>query len=143
MYYWIVSVQPNHKYLIVQVQSIMKYIILRSQRISYLYRETPRCPSVYVIDLKLVTTIIPFDNYLAKVFFIFNKSFLFNYVVFEFTPLLVIRPRYSENYIVTISSTSEWASTTHAWSWWATMIFRYTNLYNHFIFIKFSINYFF
>ena len=48
-----------------------------------------------------------------KLFFIFTKSFFFfflNYIVFEFTLLLVVRPRYSENYITMISYTWEWAS---------------------------------
>ena len=38
------------------------------------------------------------------------KVFFFNYIFFEFSLLLVVRSRYSENYIATISCTWEWAS---------------------------------
>ena len=42
----------------------------------------------------------------------FSSSYklLFDYIVFEFTLLLVVRTRLSENYIATISCTWEWAS---------------------------------
>jgi len=36
-----------------------------------------------------------------------NLNSLFNYIVFEFTPLLMVRPRYSKNYIATICYTWE------------------------------------
>ena len=82
---------------------------LRSQRISYRYRETPRCPSIYIIDLNKLSLLFLFTITRQKLFFIFTKSF-FNYIVFEFTPLLVVRPQYSKNYIAMISCTWEWAS---------------------------------
>ena len=82
---------------------------LRSQRISYRYRETPRCPSIYIIDLNQLLLLFLLTITKQK-YFSYSPKLLFNYIVFEFTPLLVIRPRYSENYIATISCTWEWAS---------------------------------
>ena len=82
---------------------------LRSQRISYRYRETPRCPSIYIIDfnrfLLLFLLTITKQKYFSS-----SPKLLFKYIVFEFTLLLVVQPRYYENYIVAISCTWEWAS---------------------------------
>ena len=82
---------------------------LRSQRISYRYRETPRCPSIYIIDfnrfLLLFLLTITKQKYFSS-----SSKLLFKYIVFEFTLLLVVQPRYYENYIVTISCTWKWAS---------------------------------
>ena len=82
---------------------------LRSQRISYRYRETLWCPSIYIIDLNKFLLLFWLTIIKQKYFSSWPK-FLFNYIVFEFTLLLVVRPRYSENYIATISCTWEWAS---------------------------------
>ena len=82
---------------------------LRSQRISYRYKETPRCPSIYIIDLiKFLLLFLLTIN--KQKYFSSSSKLLFNYTVFEFTLLLVVLPRYSENYIATISCTWEWAS---------------------------------
>ena len=43
-------------------------------------------------------------------YFSSSPKFLYNYFVFEFILLLVVQPRYSENYIATISCTWEWVS---------------------------------
>ena len=83
---------------------------LRSQRISYRYRETPWCPSIYFIDLNQFLLLFLLTITKQKYFFPLPKFLLFNYIVFEFTLLLVVRPRYSENYIATISCTWEWES---------------------------------
>ena len=85
---------------------------LRSQRISYRYRETHWWPGIYIIDLNRLFffLIILVNNQQAKVLF-FLPELLFNYIVFEFTLLLMVLPWYSENYIDTISCTWEWAST--------------------------------
>ena len=81
----------------------------RSQRSSYLYRETPWCPSIYIIDLNKLLLLFLFtitkQNYFSS-----SYKLLFDYIVFEFTLLLVVRTRLSENYIATISCTWEWAS---------------------------------
>ena len=82
---------------------------LRSQRISYRYRETPRCPSIYIIDLSKFLLLFLLTITKQKYFSSLPKL-LFNYIVFEFTLLLVVWPRYSENYIATISYTWEWTS---------------------------------
>ena len=82
---------------------------LRSQRISYRYKETPRCPSIYIIDLNQFLLLFLLTITKQKYFSSSPKLF-FYYIVFEFTPLLVVRPRYSENYIATISCTWKWAS---------------------------------
>ena len=75
-----------------------------SQRISYRYRETPRCPSIYIIDLNLFLLlfllIITKQEYFSSL-----PKFLLNYIVFESILLLVVRPQYSENYIAMISCT--------------------------------------
>ena len=81
----------------------------RSQRISYRYRETPWCPSIYIIDLNQFLLLFLF-TITKKKYFSSSPKLLFNYIVFEFTLLLVVRPRYSENYITTISCTWEWDS---------------------------------
>ena len=83
----------------------------RSQRISYRYRETPRCPSIYIIDLNQFLLLFLLTINKQK-YFSSSSKLLFNYIVFEFTLVLVVRPRYSENYIATISYTWEWASKT-------------------------------
>ena len=82
---------------------------LRSQRISYRYRETLRCPSIYIIDLNQFLLLFLLTITKQK-YFSSSLKLLFNYIVFEFTLLLVVRPWYSENYIATISCTWEWAS---------------------------------
>ena len=82
---------------------------LSSQRISYRYRKTPRYPSIYIIDLNQFLLLFLLTITKQK-YFSSSPKLLFNYIVFEFTLLLVIRPRYSENYIATISCTWEWAS---------------------------------
>ena len=82
----------------------------RSQRISYRYRETPRCPSIYIIDLDKFLLLFLLTITKQK-YFSSSPKLLFNYIVFEFTLLLVVRPWYSKNYIATISCTWEWAST--------------------------------
>ena len=76
----------------------------RSQRISYRYRETPWCPSIYFIDLNKFLLLFLLTITKQK-YFSSSPKLLFNYIVFEFTLLLVVRPRYSENYIATISCT--------------------------------------
>ena len=83
--------------------------ILRSQRISYRYRETPRCLSIYIIDLNQFLLLFLLTITQQKYFSSLPK-FLFNYIVFESILLLVVRPWYSKNYIATISCTWEWAS---------------------------------
>ena len=50
---------------------------LRSQRISYRYRETPRCPSIYIIDLNKLSLLFLFTITRQKLFFIFTKLFFF------------------------------------------------------------------
>ena len=82
----------------------------RSLRISYRYREIPRCPSIYLINLNKFLLLFLLTITKQKYFSPLPKFLLFNYIVFEFTLLLVVRPRYSENYIATISYTWEWAS---------------------------------
>ena len=82
---------------------------LRSQRISYWYKETPQCPSIYIIDLNKFLLLFLLTITKQK-YFSSSPKLLLNYIVFEFTLLLVVRPRYSENYIATISCTWEWAS---------------------------------
>ena len=83
---------------------------LRSQWISYRYRETPRCPGIYIIDL--IGLLLLFLLTITKQkYFSSSPKLLFNYIFFEFTLLLVVRPWYFENYIATISCTWEWAST--------------------------------
>ena len=82
---------------------------LRSQRISYRYRETPWCPSIYIIDLNQLLLLFLLTITKQK-YFSYSPKLLFNYIVFEFTLLLVVRPRYSENYIATIFCTWKWAS---------------------------------
>ena len=82
----------------------------RSQRISYRYRETPRCLSIYIIDLNQFLLLFLLTITKQKYFSSSSKFFFFYYIVFEFIPLLVVRPWYSENYIATISCTWEWAS---------------------------------
>ena len=81
----------------------------RSQRISYRYSETPRCPSIYIIDLNKFLLLLLLTITKQK-HFSSSPKLLFNYIVFESIPLLVVRPWYSENYIATISYTWEWAS---------------------------------
>ena len=81
----------------------------RSQRISYWYRETPWCPSIYLINLNQFLLLFLLTITKQKYFFSL-PNFFFYYIVFEFTPLLVVRPRYFENYIAMISCTWEWAS---------------------------------
>ena len=81
----------------------------RSQRISYRYRETLRCPSIYIIDLNKFLLLF-FLTITKQKYFSSSPKLLFNYIVFEFTLLLVVRPQYSENYIATIFFTLEWAS---------------------------------
>ena len=83
---------------------------LRSQKISYRYRETPWCLSIYIIDLNQFLLLFLLTITKQK-YFSSSSKLLFNYIVFEFTLLLVVQPRYSENYIATISCTWEWAST--------------------------------
>ena len=80
-----------------------------SQRISYWYKETPRCPNIYIIDLNKFLLLFLLTITKQK-YFSSSCKLLFNYIVFEFTLLLVVRPRYSENYIATISYTWEWTS---------------------------------
>ena len=82
---------------------------LRSQRISYWYRKTSWCPGIYIIDLNQFLLLFLLTITKQKYFSSLPKI-LFNYIVFEPILLLVVRPRYSENYIVTISCTWEWAS---------------------------------
>ena len=82
---------------------------LRSQSISYRYRETPRCPSIYIIDLNQFLLLFLLTITKQK-YFSSSTKLLFNYIVYESILLLVVRPRYSENYIATISCTWEWAS---------------------------------
>ena len=55
--------------------------------------------------------IILVNNHQAKVLFFFTKIVFFYYIIFEFTLLLMVRSRYSENYIAMISCTWEWAIT--------------------------------
>ena len=85
---------------------------LRSQKISYRYRETPWCPSIYIIDLNQLLLLFLLTITKQK-YFSYSPKLLFNYIVFEFTLLLVVRPQYSKNYIATISCTWEWASNNH------------------------------
>ena len=80
-----------------------------SQRISYWYKETPRCPNIYIIDLNKFLLLFLLTINKQK-YFSSSPKLLFNYIIFEFTLLLVVRPWYSENYIATISCTWEWAS---------------------------------
>ena len=82
----------------------------RSQRISYRYREIPWCPSIYIIDLNQFLLLFLLTITKQKYFSSLPKL-LFNYIVFEFTSLLVVRLRYSENYIAMVSCTWEWGST--------------------------------
>ena len=83
----------------------------RSQRISYRYRETSRCPSFYIIDLNQFLLLFLLTITKQKYFYYSSKLFFFFfYIVFEFTLLLVVWPRYSEIYIAMISCTWEWAS---------------------------------
>ena len=81
----------------------------RSQRISYRYRETPQYLNIYVIDLSKFLLLFLLTIIKQKYFSSLPK-FLFNYFVFESILLLVVWPRYSENYIVMISCTWEEAS---------------------------------
>ena len=81
----------------------------RSQRISYRYRETPWCPSIYFIDLNTLLLLFLLTITKQK-YFSSSPKLLFYYIVFEFTPLLMVWPRYFENHIATISCTWEWAS---------------------------------
>ena len=81
----------------------------RSQRISYWYKETPWCPGIYIIDLNQFLLLFLLTIIKQK-YFSSSPKLLFNYIVFEFTLLLVVRHRYSENYITTISCTWEWTS---------------------------------
>ena len=82
---------------------------LRSQWISYQYREIPRCPSIYIIDLNQFLLLFLLTITKQK-YFSSSPKLLFNYIVFESILLLVVQSRYSENYIATISCTWEWAS---------------------------------
>ena len=68
-----------------------------------------RCPSIYFIDLNqfLLSFLLTITK---QKYFSSSPKLLFNYIVFEFTLLLVVWPRYSENYIATISCTWEWVS---------------------------------
>ena len=53
----------------------------------------------------------PSSTALSSMFFFASlPKLLFNYIVFEFTLLLVVWPRYFENYIATISYIWDWAS---------------------------------
>ena len=85
---------------------------LRSQKISYRYKETPRCLSIYIIDLNQFLLLFLLTITKQK-YFSFSPKLLFNYIVFEFILLLVVQPRYFKNYIATISCTWEWASIPH------------------------------
>ena len=71
--------------------------------------KTLRCSSIYIIDLNKFLLLFLLTITKQK-YFSSSPKLLFNYIVFEFTLLLVVRPRYSENYIITISCTWEWAS---------------------------------
>ena len=88
----------------------------RSQRISYRYREIPRCLSIYIIDLNKFLLLFSLTITKQK-YFSSSPKLLFNYIVFEFILLLVVRLQYSENYIATISCTWEWASTNQVWNY--------------------------
>ena len=72
----------------------------RSQRISYRYRETPRCFSIYIIDLNQFLLLFLLTINKQK-YFSSSPKLLFNYIVFEFTLLIVVQPWYFENYITT------------------------------------------
>ena len=85
---------------------------LRSQKISYRYRETLQCPSIYIIDLNMFLLLFMLTITKQK-YFSSSPKFLFNYIVFESILLLMVWPRYSENYIAMISCTWEWASKEH------------------------------
>ena len=99
---------------------------LRSQRISYWYREIPRCPSIYIIDLNQFLSLFLLTLTKQK-YFSSSSKLLFNYIVFEFTLLLVVQPRYSKNYIAMISCTWEWASNAHmlVWCCWLCLAWIY------------------
>ena len=64
---------------------------------------------MYIIDFNRLLLLF-FLTISKQKYFSFSPKLLFNYIVFEFTLLPVVRPRYFENYIATISCIWEWAS---------------------------------
>ena len=62
----------------------------RSRRISYRYRETPRRLNIYIIDLNRFLLLLSLTITKQK-YFSSSPKLLFNYIVFEFTLLLVVR----------------------------------------------------
>ena len=101
----IVSVQPNHKYLIVKKKINYEiYNFLDHNEFHIDIGETPRCLGIYIIDLNKFLLLFLLTITKQK-YFSSSLKLLFNYIIFEFTLLLVVWPQYSENYIATISCT--------------------------------------